>query len=272
MKKIYIIGFKSFLQKYLYTYLKKKKINVQKIKFSNLKKIKVNTGDVLINCSITNQFFFKKYKKINDRNLQICNLIKDKKAKFIMFSTRQVYEPQLKITESSKLKPVNIYAENYIKSEKNCKKLMLENILILRISNVIGYDIEKKERLSMLRTMIEGIKNKKILLDNSYKFKKDILPINFFCIYLHKIIINDVKGLLNIGSGHSFTLMQLAKTFTKIKKNIKIFVDKNKKSNDLDYSYDVTKLKKITKINFLRKDIIKEINNISSKFLKNMGI
>lgn len=272
MRKIIIVGYKSFLQKNLFNYLKKKKLNIKKVRFSNIKKLKITREDIIINCSITNSFFFKKYRKTNDRNLKICNLIKNTKAKFIMFSTRQVYKPKFKIKESSELKPVNIYAQNYIKSEKNCKKLLSKNILILRISNVIGYDIEKKKRLSMLRTMIEGVKNKKIYLDNSYNFKKDILPVNFFCHYLYKILISDVSGILNIGSGHSFSLMQIAKILIKNRNFIKIDLDKNKKSNDFNYSYDVGKLNKITKVKYFRKDVKKEIKNICSKFLKHMRI
>ena len=132
--------------------------------------------------------------------------------------------------------------------------------------------LKKKKRLSMLRTMIEGIKNKKIYLDNSFNFKKDILPVNFFCHYIYKILINDVSGILNVGSGHSFNLMQLAKIFIKNRDFIEIDVDKSKKSYDFSYSYDVTKLNKITKVKYSRKDVTREIKNIRSKFLKHIRI
>ena len=268
MKRVIIVGYKSFLQENLYKYLKKKKINVRKIKFSSFKNIKLHQNDTIINCSITDDFFYKKYKTKNDRNLEICKLIKNQSIKFIMFSTRQIYKPKLQTNEKSKIKPINNYAQNYYMSEINCKKIMKNNILILRISNVIGYDSTKKKRLSMLRTMIEGIKKKIIIFDNSYKFKKDILPVNFFSVFVYRILIKNVNGILNIGSGQSFTLLQIAKIFIRNKKYINIQINNKNKSKDESYSYNVSRLHKITKVKYSRKDVIKEIQLIRFKFFE----
>ena len=272
MKRVIIVGYKSFLQENLCKYLKKKKIKVYKIKFPFLKNIKLYQNDTIINCSVTNDFFYKKYKNKNDRNLEICKLIKNQSIKFIMFSTRQVYKPKLKIKENSKIKPINNYAQNYYKSEINCKKIMKNNILILRISNVIGYDTQEKKRLSMLRTMIDGVKKKRIILDSSYNFKKDILPVNFFSVFIYKILIKNVNGILNIGSGQTFTLLQIAKMIIRNKEYINIQINNKNKTKDASYSYNVNKLHKITKIKYSRKNVTREIKDISSKFLKHIRI
>ena len=76
MKKIIIFGYKSFLQKNLFNFLKKQNFTVIKKKISDLKLTKCKPGDFIINCSITNNFFYKKYQKKNDRNLDICKYFK----------------------------------------------------------------------------------------------------------------------------------------------------------------------------------------------------
>lgn len=262
MKRIYIIGFKSFLQKNLFNHLKKKKLNVRKVKFSNFKKLRIKDEDIVINCSITNNFFFKKYKKTDDRNLQICNFVKNKNVKFVMLSTRQVYLPKLRLTEKSKLNPINNYAENFIISEKNCKKIMQDNILIFRISNVVGFDNGKKKRYSMLKKILFGIKSKKVLLDSSFNFQKDILPVKYFCIYFYELIKRNFTGLINIGTGHSITLLELTKIFLKNKDNVSIVINKKIKSSDESYTYNIKKLITFTNIKYTKKQVLNEINRI----------
>ena len=55
-----------------------------------------------------------------------------------MLSSRQVYEPKLNITEKSKIKPINLYAKNCIKSEINCEKILNKRLIVLRHSNIFG--------------------------------------------------------------------------------------------------------------------------------------
>ena len=259
MNKIILVGYKSFLQRNLYIFFKKKNLKVFKKKFSELKNYKLNEGDTIINCSINNKFFYEKYNKKNDRNLIICKFIKDKNINFVMLSTRQVYKPKLNINEKSYLKPINIYARNYYKSEFNCKKIFNKKITILRVSNVFGYDFGRKKRLSLLKKMQAGIKKGQITLDSSHSYQKDILPINFFCLYLFKIITKKIKGLVNLGSGQSMTLLQIAKILINKRSDVVIKIDQSIPSNDGSYTYDIKKLYNLTKLRFSKREIINEI-------------
>ena len=110
--------------------------------------------------------------------------------------------------------------------------------------------------------MLLGIKSKQINLDNSYNCMKDILPVHFFCIYLLKIIKNKAKGIINIGSGQSLTLLELAKILIIKKKDVSIKIDKNILSTDRSYKYNIKKLSNLSGIKFTKKDIINEILKI----------
>ena len=78
-KKIFLIGYKSFIQTNLYNHLKKNFI-VNKIKLQDIYKKKITNCDVIINFSNSKKFYEKEYNKIYDRNLKIANIIKKKQC------------------------------------------------------------------------------------------------------------------------------------------------------------------------------------------------
>lgn len=262
MSRVIIFGNKSFIQKHLYSYLKKKKFNVIKKKFEDLKKTFFYNNDIVINCSTDSELFLNKYEKKKDRNYHIANYIKNKNIKFFLLSTRMVYKPKKDIHEKSQRLPINCYGLNCLESEFFCKKILKNKLLILRISNVIGYEIRKK-RTSLMSELIKGAKKQKITLDNSYNFKKDIIPIKFFCNYIYIIIKLKYTGLLNIGSGVSFTLLNLAKKLT-AKKNITI-IDSGQQNLDNSYTYNIAKLVKLTKIKYTKFEVLNEISKIKNR-------
>lgn len=264
MNRILIFGNKSFIQENFFLFFKKKKIKVFKKKFGDLKKIIFFENDIIINCSISPEFFYKKYKKLFDRNYQIAKYIRKKKIRLILLSTRMVYHQKKKIIESSKLRPINRYGLNSLKSENLCRKILKKNLTILRISNVIGFELRKK-RQSLMSKLIQGIKKNKIVLDNSYNFKKDFIPISFFCKYLYQIIRLKYSGLINLGSGISLTVLSLVKILVS-KKNVEIIIDHNNQNRyDSSYTYNLKKLVKLTKIRFSKLEVLREIKKISKK-------
>ena len=264
-KKIYLVGYKSFLQKNLYIFLRKKIPNVQKVTFSNLKKKNI-CNCIIINCSNDKNFYLKKYNKNIDRNLIISNLIHNKNSILYLISTRQVYSPRLAISEKSKVNPTNFYSRNTLISEKKCKKILNNKLIIMRTSNVIGFEFRKK-RKSMMSMLIEGIVNKKVILDQNHKYKKDILPVNFFCKVVLELIKKRFTGLINVGSGISMTLLEIY-NYLKLNSDINLILIKNNKIKDNSFSYDISLLKKITKIKITKKNVINELKKIKNEIKK----
>lgn len=263
MSRVIIFGNKSYLQNSLYLFFKKKKLNVIKKNFSQLNLVVFQEKDIVINCSISSNFFHENYRKICDRNLTIAQLIKRKKIHFFMLSTRMVYKPQTDINESSKIKPINIYAKNCYISELNCRKVLDKKLTVLRISNVVGYEVRNK-RQSLMSTLIKSIKLKKVILDGSLNFTKDIIPINFFCQYFYKLLSNP-KSIVNLGSGVSFSLKRIVAILLRGKK-VKIIINKeNYIKSDNSYSYNINKLIKLTGLSFNKFQVLKELQKIRSK-------
>lgn len=266
-KKIVIIGNRSFIQENLFAYLKKK-FNVKKVKFQNIKKTNLSKIDYLINCSSHKNFFDKNYEKKFDRNYILSTLIMKQNTKLIILSSRQVYEPKLNITEKSKIRPINLYAKNCIKSEVNCEKILNKRLIVLRLSNIFGYEVGKKKKPSLISIFIKGLKKKKVTFDNNYYLYKDFLPINYLSKYIYRILLKDnFSGILNVGSGIPLSVNNFLKKIKNIKKvNIKVILKKNFK--DKNYSFNTKKLIKITQINLETKHLYNELKKLNLKLKK----
>ena len=247
--KILLIGYKSFLQQNLYEYLKKKYL-VKKIRFENFKKYKIKENDTIINFSYNKNFFSKKYNITNDRNYYLAKLLKNSKSNFILISTRQIYKPKINVTENSVIKPINNYAKNCLYSEKICKKVLRNNLLILRLANVVGLKLVKKKPSLMSSIYVE----KKIIFDNNFYIYKDLLPVELFCVLFEKLIKSNQKGTLNLGSGIPIkTDFFLSKIIEKKDKNKEVKIKKNFKDNN--FSFKTEKLNKIINSKITKKDL-----------------
>ena len=262
--RIIIIGYKSFIQNNFYK-LYKKRFKIIKLKFSKVNSFKFNQNDIVLNCSQDEDFFNKKYKINKDRNLKIAKIISSKNSQLILLSSRNVYQPKLGISENSQIEPIDIYGKNCLRSENNCKKV-LKKLTILRLSNVVGIESMKKKRLSLMSILINGIKKKHIQFDNSYEWYKDIIPIRILCLYLEKILLKKYYGILNIGSGFKIKIKNFIR-YLNLNKKIKISIDERKIKKH-EYSYKIKKLRKIAKIHYPRKIVIKEFKNIGKLIQK----
>ena len=65
----------------------------------------------------------------------------------IMLSSRKVYKTGVNLKETSILKPECNYSKNKLRTEKALIKILKNRALILRISNVIGYNRKKHNKL-----------------------------------------------------------------------------------------------------------------------------
>jgi len=243
-KKLLLIGYKSFIQTNLYNHLKQK-YDVRNIRFKDISHEAFKNCSIVINCSNNKSFFEKNYLKKNDRNLIISNLICKKKIKFILLSTRQVYLPRLNIIETSKIAPMNVYARNCLNSEKFCKEKLKNNLLVLRLSNVVGVELGKKKKPSFMSVIIKGLKNKKIIIDNNYNLYKDFIPIKLLCLYIEKLIEKKIFGIVNVGTGIPILVRDFLTEIINSKK-IKLVFKINNTFNDNNFSFNITKLHHIT--------------------------
>ena len=201
MKKILIIGKRGFIGNNLSKYLKKfYKIDYKSFRDINKIKSKIDSFDYIINTSIDKRYIEKKYNRSFDNDIKISNFIKNNKTVYIFLSSRKVYKAKANIKENSKIFPKSNYAKNKFITENKLKKILNKNLVILRISNVIG---DKSNVKKLHKTFIDIFFNnikKGFILDNKSDYK-DFISIDKFCEIIKKIIQRNLRGVYNVSIG-----------------------------------------------------------------------
>ena len=204
--KILILGKRGFVASNLLNFLKKKKVYSASINSKNFflkKKNYLLKFNYIINCSTSEKFILKKYSKKNDLNLKIVKkIISLPSVNFVMLSSRKVYKSKFNITEKGILLPSCQYSKNILRSEIELKKILYKKrLLILRISNLIGYN--KPSSKKILKTFVynfyENIK-KGLIMETNHIFK-DFLGIDKFSEILLKLTQKKCYGTFNVSLG-----------------------------------------------------------------------
>ena len=269
MKKILILGKKSFVGSYIHQNLKHE---TRKISFEEFKKKRVNylkNFDYIINCTSNLDFIKKKYNQKNDYDLNVSKKIQNLICKQIFLSTRKVYKVSPNIKEKSKIAPKCNYSKNKFISEKKVKDIMRDKVLILRISNLLGFDenlTKRKLHLNFIDYYLDNIK-KGILFKNP-KIYKDFLPISIFVKILNSLIKKDCYGVYNVSFGNKIFLDKLLNWLnyynTKSFKRFSFIKHKNNENQDC-FFLNNDKLKKEIDIKMSHKILEIECKKISRK-------
>ncbi|MDC0875301.1 hypothetical protein OAP78_00005, partial [Candidatus Pelagibacter sp.] len=188
--------------------------------------------------------------------------------KFVMLSTRKIYKIGVNIKEDGKINPKCLYSKNNLKAEINVKKILNEKrILILRISNLIGYNAyhSKKVHHTFSSIFFEYIKKNQIFESKSYF--KDFIGVNKFSEIVLKLIKKNGYGIYNISIGKKIYLKNIIKWlnfYNPNKSKLKIIKNQNVECFTLSNS----KLLNFITIKNSQIDLKKECLNLSKKFFK----
>ena len=268
-KIILIIGQQGRIGSNLFKYFKTKKIKVYSLSFESFIKKQsknINKFDVIINCTSNQKFIKNKYQDRNDNDLIIAKKIMHSKTKLVMLSTRKVYKAKFNINELDKIKPNCNYSKNKVISEASVTKILLNRILILRISNIIGCPNKNKRKLHKTFSDIFFEMAKKGFMYKNNKTYKDFISMKKFNQIVLELIKKNSFGLFNVSLGKKIYVNQLITwlNFYNSKK-LKIISPKNSFNND-SFTLNNKKLMKKIKINNNVIDLKNECLRISRSF------
>ena len=211
MKKILIIGKRGFIGKNLNKFLKSE-YNVKLISFKNALNFNQFTKyNFVINTSISKSYITKKYNKNFDNDAKIADRINNKKTVYVFLSSRKVYKAKPNISEDSKLSPKSNYSKNKLRTEKILHKKFKNNLIVLRISNIIGNKLKFSKNLHKTFVDIFYDKAKKGIIYDNKKNYKDFLSIQKFCEIVKMIIRKNLRGTFNVSIGKKVYLNDLIK-------------------------------------------------------------
>jgi nucleoside-diphosphate-sugar epimerase len=268
-KKILIIGKKGFLGSNLLSFFEKKKLKVHSISFENfLNKYYLFSDkvDFIINCSSNKKFINRKYHIRNDNDLIIARKIINSKIKLIMLSTRKIYKPKFNIKESDQKKLDCNYSINKMTSEILVGKILINRVLILRISNIVGLPNKNKRKIHTTFSDIffETVKSG-FIYDNKETFK-DFISIKQFSQIVLELIKENSFGTYNVSLGKKVYLNQLITWLNFYNPNkINIIKKKNSFNND-NFTLNNRKLMRKIKISNNLNDLKNACLVISRKF------
>ena len=265
MKRILLIGKRGFLGNYLNKYLRKK-FKIKFISFKEIRNIKksITNYDFIINTSINKHYINKKYHRNFDNDFQIASFLDPKKNTFIFFSSRKVYKSKGNIKENDKLNPLSNYSKNKLITENLLKSKLKSNLLILRISNIIGFKLKFRKNLHQTFVDLFYKEAKRgFIYDNANKFK-DFLSVKKFGQILLMMIKKDLRGTYNVSIGKKVYLNQIINWLNRYnKKPLKII--KNKFIKNQDFYLNNKKLMSKIKIKNELYELKSECLNLSKK-------
>ena len=273
--KIIIIGKYSFIGLNLFKFLKKFfsiKIISSKDFFKNYKKYA--DYNYIINCALNKKYITKKYSRRHDLDFKIGCIIKKFKSKYILLSSRKVYQPAVDINEKKKVNPISNYGKNKYKTEQVMLNLLGDRLLILRISNIIGlraFNQKRRLHITYADFFFEYLLKKKIFLINDKKIYKDFISINQFCLLMKKIIKKNLYGLYNLSLGQKVYLNEINNWLaSKIDLQLKYISlnsieNYNKGKKDNSFTLNSTKLQKKLNIDIKKIDLKKDCIKLSKK-------
>jgi dTDP-4-dehydrorhamnose reductase len=262
--KILIIGKKSFLAESIYNFLKKK-IKVKLKSFEQVMNMNITNYTYIINASINKNYCLNKYKLINDFDLRIAKKILYSDAKYIFFSSRKVYKNKFNILESDYLNPRCNYSKNKLRTENELLKLLKSRVLILRISNILGFKIKKKNNRAVHSLFLDNFLNYQLKSSKTF-FKdcfKDFVTVNQFNQIIYLLIKSNVTGIFNLSLGKKIYLSEIITWLKKL--NRKVFI---KKKYDIKSSFTLNNKKLLSKIRIrlLKNDVKKYCSNLYKNY------
>ncbi len=214
MKKILIIGKKSFLGSNLKIYLSNffEVDNFSYEKTFNQKESFFDKYSHVINTAIHKEYIRKEYNHSYDLDKSFIEKFKNIKFFYIFLNSRKIYSPNFNLTERSTLKPRDIYAKNKLTTEKYLKKRIKKKLISLRISNIIGKRIKKNSRTHhklFLDNLITYRKSKRLIkINNDFK---DFISIKQFCLIIESIIKKEIIGIYNVSLSQKVFISEIVK-------------------------------------------------------------
>ena len=215
MIKILIIGKRGLVGNNLNRYLRKY-YNVSHKSYKDLNKLKFKLNDYnfIINTSINKNYINNRYNLKFDNDIKISKFINNRKTTLVFLSTRKVYKSKANLKENSKLAPKTNYSKNKLITEKKLIEKFSKNLIILRVSNIIGYKSKiKRLHNTFVDVHFQNVK-KGYLLDNKNDYK-DFISIEKFCEIMRNIIKKNLRGTFNVSIGRKVFLNDIVNWLNK---------------------------------------------------------
>jgi len=211
----------------------------------------LDKNDILIVCSSITRLYENSLNSMNKNIKMVENLAnfisKNKIRQLIFLSTIDVYGISIdgKCNENSALNPTDYYATSKVASEFILKQVCKENeinLFIPRLSGTFGSGDKNKSTIYSL--VSNAIQTKKIVLYNKGEDYRDFVDVSYVSNIIENAIKKDYSGILNIATGDSFQIKEIAVLIKDILNNNAqiIYRDSSSESRAKHIEFDIKNL------------------------------
>ena len=175
---------------------------------------KANLGNVIYCIGLTADFRTKPFETIN---AHVCCLVEALTRytydSFVYLSSTRVYGAREAIAHEEDvihcqpLSPCDLYNISKIMGESACFAAGKENVRVVRLSNVYGYDSQSENFIfSLIR---DALRKKKILLNTTLDSSKDHINVHDVVKILPQIALKGKQKIYNVASGENVSAGQI---------------------------------------------------------------
>jgi len=157
----------------------------------------------VVNFALDPRMMREPYAVERDLDVRIAEKIAGSSTRFVMMSTRMVYGPDhcLGAVESAAAVGLNQYGANKLETEGCLRALLGDRVTIVRLSNVLGWEISRGHPSFILRVLGKLRESATIEYDISPFTRKDFVTETYFVNVLDQACNSPRGGTYNVGSG-----------------------------------------------------------------------
>ncbi len=203
---IHLLGLNSFIGKNFYLLLKKKNIDVLCLSHNELNLLNVYDGDIIINfCGVNRSNSYDDYEHGNYLILHdIYERVKNKDIYFIHLSSSAVNG-----FVDTDIENLSNYMQYFIKSKLKGEEYLknkFNNLLILRPSNIFGYNCEPYYNNILVSLIYEKINGFTTINNLNKNCVRNYLSIDGLINTIYNLMIEKTNGTYNIFSNNNVNL------------------------------------------------------------------
>ena len=242
-RRLVLFGRRSFIAHHLFTAAKAHGGEALYVSPDDEPNSAIEEGDVVINCRISPEYKLSAYTDADDFDLAAARLAKSAGAKFVMLSTRKVYDQNhlWDVHESEIARgDGSHYGNNKAVSESGVKDLHGEAALIFRLSNVFGFEyVAGRRRDTFFGRMLSSLRGTgTIEFDMSSSTRRDFLPVTRCAEAIVFGAYNGISGTYNLGCGLPMACGELAERLIEGYGSGKLIVQEDKERDEFYLNVD----------------------------------
>lgn len=208
---IVVIGKTSFIaRQFLATHDRATTIAVGHAELGKVKNIPDITS--IINFAFAPELYNGIYQSELDIDRKCGAIAAERGIHYVMMSSRKVYndECQWNAREDALAKGQDSYGKNKIRIEQELVQLLGSRLTILRPGNIVGFE-RQLGRTRFGAYLLNQLANKgEIRLTVSPHVRRDIVPVDYFCEVLNRVIEKKPSGIFNVGAEQAVGVGQIA--------------------------------------------------------------